>query len=95
MNIDKLTVGINIKRCDECEYKLEQHLRDNLLVTAGARAAYMDRNDTIDIPDGLKGEADLAIFIARAVDYYLANECGNFDLYIEERLIRGYGVNGN
>lgn len=95
MKIDDLTIGVDFKRCSECEYKRDASLRDNLLVTAGARAAYMDRNDTIDIPDGLKGEDDLAIFIARAVDYYLANECGNFDLYIEERLIRGYGINGN
>ena len=39
--IGSVQFGVDVKRCDQCEYKNENPIRDNLLVTAGARAAYM------------------------------------------------------
>ena len=82
---------MDLKRCWECEYKNVPAIRNNLLVTAGARAAYMHDKDVIDIPAGLKGEDELARFITRIVDEYLAGEVGNFDNWIETALMQAYG----
>lgn len=48
--IGDLTVGISVKRCEECEYK-NRDIRDNLLVTAGVRAADMDHDCENDYRD--------------------------------------------
>ena len=48
--IGSLYFGVDVKRCDQCEYKKDESLRENLLVTAGSRAAYMDDQGIIDIP---------------------------------------------
>ena len=70
-------------------------IRDNLLVTAGARAGYMDARGDIDLPGGEWGEDKLAEFIVDAVRTY-----GNipddipFDLFIEEALINEFGKKG-
>lgn len=66
--------------------------RDNLLVTAGVRAACMDSKGAIDIPSGLEGEEQLAKFIAGTVDAYLKLDDVNFDMYIEDALSKEYGV---
>lgn len=71
-------------------------LRDNLLVTAGARAAYMDSEGCIDLPGGVEGEDILAGFIADMVDQYLyanaiAIDVEPFDLYIEKALLAKFG----
>lgn len=69
-------------------------LRDNLLVTAGARAIYMETNGDIVLPGGVTGEDELAEFIAEAVDRYIANipyGVGPFDIYIETGLSRKFG----
>lgn len=71
-------------------------LRDNLLVTAGARAAYMDSKDCIDLPGGVEGEDILAEFIVDMVDQYLyANAIAigvePFDIYIETALLDRFG----
>lgn len=66
-------------------------LRDNLLVTAGARAAYMDSEGCIDLPGGVEGEDILAGFIVKAVNHYLFNDVGPFDLYIEKALLAKFG----
>lgn len=74
-------------------------LRDNLLVTAGARAAYMDgMTETISLPGGIEGEDVLAEFIVDMVDQYLyANAIAigvePFDIYIEKALINKFGGN--
>ena len=94
VSIDKLTIGVDFKRCDECEYRRDASLRDDLLVTAGARAARLECFDRIELPPFVDGERELARFIAHIVDYWLVNERDNFDLYIEERLLKEYG-NGN
>ena len=66
-------------------------IRDNLLVTAGARAAYMECLGLINIPKGLDGEDELARYISNAVDDYMGFgfDC-NFDEYIETLLSRAY-----
>ena len=67
-------------------------LRDNLLVTAGARAAYMDSEGCIDLPGGVEGEDILAGFIADMVDCYIDGGFDEpFDTYIEESLIIKFG----
>ena len=91
--VGNLYFGVDIKRCDRCEYKNVPEIRDNLLVTAGARAAYMNYSDKIDIPDGIEEEFKLTEFLTKVVDDYLRRDCGNFDLYLETKLIEKYGGN--
>jgi len=68
--------------------------RDELLVTAGARAAYMHCRGDIELASGLEGEIELANFISRTIHAYMKLEDTNFDLYIEEKLLKEFG-NGN
>ena len=91
--VGNLYFGVDIRRCDRCEHKNIPEIRDNLLVTAGARAAYMNYRDKIDIPEGIEEEFKLAEFLTKVVDYYLKFDCGNFDLYLETKLIEKYGGN--
>ena len=91
--VGNLYFGIDIKRCDRCKYENIPEIRDNLLVTAGARAAYMNYSDKIDIQEGLEEENKLAEFLTKVIDYYLSHDCGNFDLYLETNLIEKYGGN--
>ena len=88
--IGSVQYGIDIKRCDECEYK-DTGYRDNLLVIAGARAAYMDSKDVIDIPEGVNGEDDYSYYVKELVDHYFNKDDVNFDEYIENALIKKYG----
>lgn len=63
-------------------------IRDNLLVTAGTRAAYMDAFNIIDLPSGSDGEDEIASEIINAVDKYLEQDVDeSFDIYIEEFLM--------
>ena len=90
--IGNLTVGISVKRCEECDYK-NRDVRDNLLVTAGVRAGFMDYSEDIKLPPGLEGEADVANYISREIDYYLAADKKDpFDIFIEESLSARYGI---
>lgn len=68
------------------------YIRDNLLVTAGARAAYMDMHGTIDLPGGLEGEDKLAEFIVDAVRAYgkIPDDIP-FDEFIEIELLNEFG----
>lgn len=91
--ICNLYFGIDVKRCDQCEYKNISEIRDNLLVTAGARAVYMDYRGEIAILEGLEEEDKFAEFLTKVIDYYLSHDCGNFDLYLETKLIEKYGGN--
>ena len=91
MKIDGLTIGVDFKRCDKCEYK-NNEMRDELLVTSGARAAYMDDANLINLPGGLAGECNLARFISYMVDVYMScKPDAIFDEYIEAALIQKYG----
>ena len=57
--------------------------RDNLLVTAGARAAYMECSRIINLPAGSAGENILAAFVTEAVDKYIDKQIDiSFDKYI-------------
>ena len=68
-------------------------MRDNLLVTMGARAAYMECKGLIELPAGVDGEAKLAKFVASKVDNYIDNNIDeSFDCYIEEALMKEYSV---
>lgn len=90
--IGSLYFGVDVKRCDKCEHKNGDLIRDNLLVTAGARAAYMDDHGDITIPGGLDGEDELAYYIIDSVDYYYIKMVDvNFDEFIENELLRKYG----
>ena len=90
--IGSVEFGVEVKRCDQCEYRGSNPIRDNFLVTAGARAAYMHDANVIKLPEGLEGEDELAYFIMEIVDYYY-NELVdvNFDEYVEEELSKKYG----
>ena len=73
------------------------NLRDNLLVTMGARAAYMDAAGHIDLPDGSAGEAELAAFVGKKADEFLRRdddgaEDVSFDEFIETALAEQYAV---
>lgn len=92
--ISTLYLGMDVKRCDRCEYKSERSLRDDLLVTAGARAAYMEDVNYITLPHDVDGEAKLAESISRMIDCYLnqvryRDIC--YDDYIETELMKEYG----
>lgn len=70
-------------------------LRNNLLVTMGARAAYMECLGLIELPRGVDGEKELSDFITNKVDIYMAERLVtydmNFDQYMEESLLNKYG----
>lgn len=98
--IGSLTYGVDIKLCDQCEYKGDASIREHLMVIMGARAAYMDYRGEIDIPGGLKAEGELVQFVKRTIERYLMDGmCTNFDEYIETALINEYtnlkGENNN
>ena len=91
--VGDLYFGIDVKRCDQCKYKNIPEIRDNLLITAGTRAAYMSCSDKIDIPEGIEDEFKLAEFLTKVVDEYIRLDGVNFDLYLETKLIEKYGGN--
>lgn len=73
----------------------EVSIRDNLLVTMGTRAAYMDCLGTITLPSGVGGETQLAEFVSKTVDQYIEESLDvewSFDEYIETALEKKYGV---
>lgn len=92
--IESITLGLDIKRCDQCEYKADGNIREHLMVIMGARAAYMDYECRIDIPGGLEGEGELVKFVRRTVERYIQKatdgEDVNFDEYIETALLKQY-----
>jgi hypothetical protein len=66
-------------------------MRNQLLVIAGARAAYMDCANAIDIPLGLDMEDEFSAFVVDLVDkYILEGDDVNFDEYIEKALLAKY-----
>lgn len=66
-------------------------LRDSLLITAGARAAYMDIRGDINIPGGLDGEDNLSKVIVDAVRTYLKLPYEvPFDFFIEGELYEAF-----
>ena len=68
-------------------------IRDNLLVTMGARAAYMHYAGSINLPSGYRGEDRLAAFVTETVDRYIDDDLDiPFDEYIETALIEVFGL---
>ena len=90
--IQSISLGVDVKRCDECEYKADGNIREHLMVIMGARAAYMDCDGTIDIPEGLEAEGDLVRFVKKTVERYVQEDNVIFDEYIETALIEEYAV---
>lgn len=92
--VQTLHLGVNVIKCDECEYKSGASLREDLLVTGGARAAFMAYCGYIDLPFGVEGEADISRYVSKLVDAYLEyrefDKDLNFDEYIENALRRKY-----
>jgi len=68
-------------------------LRDNLLVTIGSRAAYMDAAGCIALAGNSAGEDELARFASALADQYLESDfdvC--FDELIETALMERFAV---
>lgn len=66
-------------------------IRDNLLVNAGARAAYMYCGGIIHLEGGLVGEDILVDRVTKMVDKYIERGMDeNFDIYIELELAREF-----
>lgn len=69
--------------------------RDDLLITAGKAAAYMECSRVIDLPHGAE-EDELVGFITGAVDKYIDEEIDiPFDYYIESKLLKEYQIKEN
>ena len=66
--------------------------RDDLLITAGKAAAYMECSRVINLPHGTE-EDELVGFITGAVDNYIDEEIDiPFDYYIESKLLKEYQI---
>ena len=66
--------------------------RDNLLITTGKAAAYMECSRVINLPHGTE-EDELVGFIIGAVDKYIDEEIDiPFDYYIESKLLKEYQI---
>ena len=66
--------------------------RDDLLITAGKTAAYMECSSVINLPHGTE-EDELVRFITGAVDKYIDEEIDiPFDYYIESKLLKEYQI---
>lgn len=70
--------------------------RDEMLVTMGARAAYMESRGDIKLPSGVQGEHELASYVSRKVGEYMNLRDSRlvditFDEFIETALINAYG----
>lgn len=93
--VGSIQFGVRVIQCAGCERFQPQSWRDDLLVTAGARAAYMDYKGLIEIPGYIAGESMLSAYISTEVDWYLnISPAGavSFDEFIEQRLLDKYGV---
>lgn len=90
--IQSISLGLDVKRCDECEYKCDGNIREHLMVIMGARAAYMDCEGSIDIPGGVKAEGELVDFVKKTVERYIREDNVIFDEYIETALIEEYAI---
>lgn len=65
-----------------------------MLITMGARAAYMECAGIIKLPSGLEGEDALGDFVCEKVQEYIDihHNDMNFDEFIEMELIKEYGT---
>lgn len=66
-------------------------IRDNLLITAGSRAAYMDAFRAIELPYGVDGEDEIAEVIVKLVNEYLNDNIDeSFNVFIKRALLKRY-----
>lgn len=71
------------------------YIRDNLLVTIGMRAAYMESLGEIELPQGSLGEDNVTNFATDIAHNYMNDiEDIGFDEYIETALLEKYGKKG-
>ena len=69
-------------------------IRENMLVTMGARAGSMEVLEYIALPEGSAGEDELAAFVCEVVTEYLKSDGEvSFDEFIEVALTNKYGRN--
>ena len=89
--LTRILSGVTIKGIsltDDDHHKF----RDDLLITAGKAAAYMECSRVINLPHGTE-EDDLVGFITGAVDKYIDEEIDiPFDYYIESKLLKEYQI---
>lgn len=94
--IQFVSLGVDVKRCNECEYKGGAEQREHLMVIMGMRAAYMDCAGMIDILQGFAAEGNLVWFVRKIVEQYIQEPTDvkgvNFDEYIETALFKQYGI---
>lgn len=94
--IQYVSLGVDVKRCDECEYRGGAGIREHLMVIMGVRAAYMDSEGIIDIPKGFSGEGTFVSFVRKTIDHYVQEPTDvkgiNFDEYIETELVKQYAI---
>lgn len=77
------------------EWDVDSVLRDDLLVTAGSRVAYMDVSNTIVLPEGTDGEREISLVVSKAVDNYIDNNVDeSYDIFIEDVINKEYGMEG-
>jgi len=71
-------------------------IRDNLLVTIGSRAAYMDVRGDIELPAGSIGEDILAKFAVELAKRWMdeAPDLMSFDEFIETELEKKFPKEG-
>ena len=75
------------------EWDVDSELRDDLLVTAGSRIAYMSVSNTLILPEGTDGEREISLVVAKAVDDYIDNNVDeSYDLFIENVIDKKYGI---
>ena len=72
------------------------NIRDNLLVTIGSRAAYMDVRGDIELPTGSRGEDILAAFAVKLTDQWMKEQPDlmSFDEFIETELEKRFPKEG-
>lgn len=92
MDCGKIEEGIESMSSACVEDFQKDSTRDNMLVTIGSRAGYMDSAGYIDLPSSATGEDEFAEFAAGVIDEFRSKEwdiC--FDEFIEVALTEKYG----
>ena len=90
--LTRILSGVTIKGISLTDDDDHPKFRDNLLITAGKAAAYMECSRVINLPHGTE-EDELVGFITEAVDKYIDEEIDiPFDYYIESKLLKKYQI---
>ena len=90
--LTRILSGVTIKGISLTDDDDHPKFRDDLLITAGKAAAYMECSRVINLPHGTE-EDELVGFITGAVDKYIDEEIDiPFDYYIESKLLKEYQI---